>query len=86
MVVPYPRQYVDSFKAVRKPLTEDEGLRQAYLNWSRERDAFQKRVADKDPDAIRRGWQKDYFQGRDPGGDTVSGHQTKLSVCPFHRA
>jgi len=26
---------------------------------------------------------KDYFQGHDPGGEHVEGHQTKMNVCPF---
>jgi len=36
------------------------------------------------PEAVKRGWQKDYFQGHDPGGEHVEGHQTKVNVCPFH--
>lgn len=85
MIVPYPRHYLEGFAAVRKPLSEDESLLMAYQNWSRERDEFQKRIAENEPIAIRRGWQKDYFQGRDPGGERFADHQTKISVCPFHR-
>jgi hypothetical protein len=32
---------------------------------------------------IARGWQKDYFQGRDPDSERVEYHQTKLTVRPF---
>jgi len=34
-------------------------------------------------EVLERGWQKDYFQGRDPGSEPVEDHQTKLTVRPF---
>ena len=33
--------------------------------------------------AVRSGWQKDYFQGRDPGTETFAEHQTKLKLPLF---
>jgi hypothetical protein len=34
-------------------------------------------------ESIERGWQKDYFQGRDPGSQQFEGQQTKLGIKPF---
>ena len=35
-------------------------------------------------DAIRRGWQKDYFHGKDPGdAESFVEHQTKLKIEEF---
>ncbi len=90
MVVPYRRDTTAGLVPLRRPLAENAELKEQYERWSRERDEFQKRVAEGDTEAIRRGWQKDYFQGRDPGREKFEQHQTKLSLppfqsgCPFH--
>ncbi len=85
MVVPYPRGLVESFEPERRPLESDAEISQEYQRWSTDRNAYQSRVADGDQEAIRRGWQKDYFQGRDPGKERVAEHQTKLAVREFER-
>ena len=36
-----------------------------------------------DPDVVKRGWQKDYFQGKTAHGGTFDGHQTRLGVKEF---
>lgn len=85
MLVPYPRELLDSFVPQLRPLAENPELETAYRQWSRDRDEFHRLLAERDPDAIRRGWQKDYFQGRDPGKDRFEGHQTRLRILPFER-
>ncbi len=85
MVLPYPRGLLESCEPKCVPLSENQELEQAYRRWSAERDEFQERVAAGDLEAIEVGWQKDYFQGRDPGSEPVAGHQTRLSLRPFER-
>ena len=83
MIVPYPRGMLESFLPQRRPLASNSELSAAYQRWSNERNMFHLRVAERDEQAIRVGWQKDYFQGRDPGSDRFSEHQTKLPLRPF---
>ncbi|MGV3483793.1 MAG: DUF6065 family protein [Planctomycetaceae bacterium] len=84
MLLPYPRHLLERFDPVCLPLQSAPEVHQAYRHWSEQRDEFQRRTAQGDEDAIRRGWQKDYFQGKDPGAQRVEDHQTKLQVSPFH--
>lgn len=83
MLVPVPRHLVGSLDPQRQPLSENPELAADYQRWSQDRDDFQRLVAEGDPDATRVGWQKDYFQGRDPGRDRFEGHQTHLGVRHF---
>ena len=83
MVVPYPRGLPDSLSPRRQALDSDAEVSRAYRRWSADRDEFHRLVAAGDKEAIERGWQKDYFQGRDPGSERVEYHQTKLTVRPF---
>lgn len=83
MIVPYPRGLLDSVAPMQQPLDSNAEVADAYKRWSIERDEFQRRVAAGDMDAIKTGWQKDYFQGRDPGSERTEAHQTKLIVRPF---
>ncbi|MEQ8786491.1 MAG: DUF6065 family protein [Pirellulaceae bacterium] len=83
MVVPYPRGLLESCRPQRLPLAENPQLKSAYQRWSHDRDIFHQRVAEGDEQAQRAGWQKDYFQGRDPGSDRFGSHQTKLGVRRF---
>ena len=83
MVVPFPRELLHSLRPQRRPLESDPELHARYQQWSENRSGFQKRVAAGDVDAVRSGWQKDYFQGRDPGTETFAEYQTKLKLPPF---
>jgi hypothetical protein len=83
MIVPYPRGLLENCLPLRLPLAENPELKNAYERWSRDRDDFHRRVAEGDQETLHAGWQKDYFQGRDPGSDRFVGHQTKLGVKSF---
>jgi len=83
MVVPFPRHLIDSLNPVVRPLSDNPELQTEYLRWSQDRNEFHRLKAEGDPDAIGRGWQKDYFQGHDPGNPRFEQHQTRLTVRPF---
>ncbi|MBC8356669.1 MAG: sulfotransferase domain-containing protein [Planctomycetes bacterium] len=83
MVVPFPRGLIDSLSPHKQSLDSAPEVAQAYRRWSADRDEFHRLIASGDVQAIGRGWQKDYFQGRDPGRERFDTHQTKLIVRPF---
>ena len=83
MVVPMPRGLIDSLLPHKQSLDSEPQVAQAYRRWSADRDEFHRLIAARDLKAMERGWQKDYFQGRDPGSERVQTHQTKLTVRAF---
>lgn len=83
MIVPMPRNLIESLDAVIVPITEDSKVHDAFVAWSQDRNRFHDRIAAGEEEAVRMGWQKDYFQGKDPGIESFPEHQTKLLVKPF---
>jgi hypothetical protein len=81
--VPIPRGYVEGFVPATVPLSAAPELKAKYLAWEESRKGFLKGLMEHDPDALKRGWQKDYFQGKTAEGGTFAGHQTRLAVKPF---
>lgn len=83
MVVPVPRGLAESLVPVTTPLTKNEELHAKYRAWEASRSTFLTGLSEKDPDVVKRGWQKDYFQGKQSAGDTFDGHQTRLEMKDF---
>ena len=83
MLVPFPRGLMDSLLPHKQPAESNADVAERYKRWNADRDEFHRLIAAGDMEAIERGWQKDYFQGRDPGSERVDTHQTKLTVRPF---
>lgn len=83
MIVPVPRGLVDSLVPQRMPIKENAELNEQYLAWEASRNGFLQGLTARDPEAIKRGWQKDYFQGKTPDGKDFTGHQTRLNVREF---
>lgn len=66
------------------PMTEEEGLTEAYEAWSRSRDAFQAWVEQERPSAPADKWQKLYYRGIRPDGSPgPDDHDSKLRLKPF---
>ncbi|MCB9923383.1 MAG: hypothetical protein H6822_14465 [Planctomycetaceae bacterium] len=55
-------------------LDNNPELSASYHSWSAGRNEFHRLMATGDEDVLKRGWQKDYFQGRDPGSDRFTEH------------
>lgn len=83
MILPYPRGLLDELVPHKEPLDNNPELAAGYRRWSADRDEFQRQMLSGNQEVLERGWQKDYFQGRDPGAERVGTHQTKLNVRPF---
>ncbi len=86
MIIPFLRNMLETCQVQRLPLDRNEELDNAYRAWSANRDAFHKSVARRESEAVAQGWQKDYFQGRDPGADKFPEHQTILRLPEFKRS
>jgi hypothetical protein len=85
MIVPVPRGLAESLDPVRRRLANNAKLNRAYRAWCESRVAFNKAIGALEPEAVRRGWQRDYMLGIDADGDTVPDHQTKVPVRAFRR-
>ena len=82
-VSPQRRGEIEAFHPYTLPITDDPDLKRHYDDWLRGRNEFNETLKIPDSPAVRRGWQKDYFQGRGPDGLRAAKHQTKLSLRPF---
>jgi hypothetical protein len=83
MIVPIPRGLAESLVPRRIPLASDPILQTQYTTWQESRQGFLRDLQARDPETIKQGWQKDYFQGRKPDGGEFGEHQTKLSIREF---
>lgn len=83
MLVPIPRGLAESLVPRRAQLATNPELTEQYKTWEEGRKGFLDGLRTLDPDAVKRGWQKDYFQGRTPDGKAIEGHQTRLNVRDF---
>ena len=83
MLVPVPRGLAESLVPRREPIGANAELHDQYQKWEAGRKGFLHGLAERDPEAVKRGWQKDYFQGRTPDGKEIETHQTRLNIKEF---
>jgi hypothetical protein len=83
MLVPVPRGLVETLVPRIEPLDANPELESQYQQWEASRSGFLVDLNARDPEAIAKGWQKDYFQGKTPDGKSVDSHQTRLNVRSF---
>ena len=84
LIVPIPRGLTESLDPGVELLSENPAVHAQYLEWEASRRGFLEGLRTLNPDTVKRGWQKDYFQGKTDAG-TFTGHQTRLGVKEFHR-
>jgi hypothetical protein len=85
LLVPQRRGELEGFEPVVMELDDDPKVSQEYREWRKSREGFIGDLAANDEEAVRAGWQRDYFLGRGPGEVTAAQHQTKMSLRPFVR-
>jgi hypothetical protein len=83
MLVPVPRGLIESFVPRVEPIAAHAEEQAQYVKWEQSRAGFLTGLHAREPEAIARGWQKDYFQGKTPDGKDFESHQTRLNVKPF---
>jgi len=87
VIVPVPRGFLERFVPKIVPLAANPELQARYDEWQVSRSNFLAGLRTRDPEVVKRGWQKDYFQGKPTPAtaDTFDGHQTKLKLAEFVR-
>jgi hypothetical protein len=87
MIVPQRRGELEAFHTEVRELAADPELEAAHRRWSESRSQFLAQLKVREPSAVERKWQKDYFQGRTAGAsDAARQHQTVLKLRPFEPA
>jgi len=74
MLVPIPRGLSESLLPRIEPLAGNPELMAKYQAWQHGRSTFLKGLKEHDPEIVKRGWQKEYFQGKETLGDAFDGH------------
>jgi uncharacterized protein DUF6065 len=83
MLVPIPRGLGESLAPRFESLAANPELKTQYETWEKSRSGFLTGLDERNPDAIKQGWQKDYFQGKTPEGKEFTAHQTRLNLREF---
>lgn len=85
MLVPIPRGLAESLVPQRAQLATNPELKEQYHKWEESRKGFLHGLTTRDPEAVKQGWQKDYFQGRTQDGKAIESHQTRLNIKEFEK-
>lgn len=83
MIVPQARGDLEGFSCAISELAEDPKLQSGYQSWARSRSDFNRRLTEKEVEAVKQGWQRDYFQGKNQGGERTQSHQTNRKLGSF---
>ncbi len=86
MVVPMVRGLAEAMEPCCMPLEANPELLKEYQAWSSARFGFLAALAANRPDAVERGWQRDYMQGMTSTGEVAPEHQTRLELKEFKRS
>jgi hypothetical protein len=83
MVVPVQRGLAESLDPVRLPIKTNPQLEGEHHAWLKSRGGFLEALKQNEPEAVRRGWQRDYVHGVTPSGARAQEHQTRLPLKEF---
>lgn len=85
MLVPERRHALEEIDPSLQNLDDDPALAVEYRAWRAGRDKFIGDLNAGEEEAVKAGWQRDYFLGRGAGEAVARQHQTKLALRPFRR-
>ncbi|MDT2021213.1 DUF6065 family protein [Methylocella sp. CPCC 101449] len=88
-ITPMPALPIETIQPVISRLDENRELHWEYKNWLSERSKFNFALRAGDPVALEQKWQKNYFFGKSPTGQSVanSNHRVKRSLkAPISRS
>jgi hypothetical protein len=83
MLVPIPRGLAETLVPRRMPIEASPETQAQYRAWEASRKGFLEGLEERDPVVVKRGWQKDYFQGKTLEGKEFNSHQTRLDLKEF---
>jgi hypothetical protein len=90
MVVPQRLDLLEATQPRILDIRDNPEMRRQYGIWSESCRRFSKRLSERDPEAVRLGWQRYYFKGRAPhngsSDDVAKGHRSRLSLREFATA
>jgi hypothetical protein len=84
-ILPFPRNYLESFAPAIKPIGENPELKQQYDDWNASRSKFIEDLNNLEAEAVKEKWQRTYMKGQSPDGNVFASHQTKLSLKEFKK-
>jgi hypothetical protein len=84
---PVARSSLESVTPVLGAIGEDPELARAFADWKSKRDRFVVERKDPSSTAAAEKWQKDYFRGLKPDGESrgTDDHRTRVRLKPFAR-
>jgi hypothetical protein len=65
-ITPFAHAQLDEVTPELRHLDDDPTLKAAYQAWSDARAEFNTRLASREPEAVKQGWQRHYVRGNDP--------------------
>lgn len=75
---------LDQVEPVYRQLDQDPVMKGQYEAWGQKRTEFNKRLTNRDPEAIKEAWQRFYFKGELPDGtDAPQEHTNKRRLKPI---
>jgi hypothetical protein len=78
---------MDEFEPIVKSIHDNPELKREYEAWGQSRTKFLDRLSDKDEEAVKSGWQRDYFRGRTPEGHIApDSHVNRRRLKPPRKA
>lgn len=80
---PVKRGMLEKVQPMFVPIDADPVTKDEYEKWADRRAKFNSDLAKREPEAVKRGWERNYFQGRDVGGGDAPEHTTRLKLKPF---
>jgi hypothetical protein len=83
MIVPVPRGLTEGLDPVYAALADDPALQRQHEVWSAERQKFNEALDKGRPEAVERGWQREYMKGLHVVGGRAPAHQTKILLKEF---
>lgn len=84
-LVPYPRSLLERLRPELRSFRTDPKTAAEFTHWRVGREQFSADLPVAGTEANRRGWEKDYVQGRQADGSRFEGHQTALKLKDFER-
>jgi hypothetical protein len=83
MVVPQRRGELEDVRPTIGGLTDQPILASRFESWRRSRETFISDLRNGAEQAVKQGWQRDYFLGRDVDGHDAPEHQKRLRLREF---
>lgn len=83
-IFPVPHRYLENFEPNIMSIKDDPELESQLEAWSNSRMQFNAGLKNNDKDTVSKGWQKNYFHGKDMDGEKgTDDHITKLKLKEF---